>query len=658
MDRLAKKHLMAIPVKPYKGSDTYARVYTEKDVLMLHLWDAETFKGKYFIDKTGRHVSEIDGERCVKKLVSQMSSDGRYRDGLWPLSLTTSPEDEQIGASFFEQDSCSLAYSIERAESHYDRAKYEVKYARRVEKIRNYMSLFEDQQEKIKDWYLKEIAPQEYAFKIDGQYYCTACGKPHTGKFKHSQHFQCGGKTVIVSTRTWSKEQKDYITAFSRQSDGSLAERLYQMKVQWDKTGKTVSLTEILRWTWMPYKVGKVYYRDWYDWWDRNPCNRRWMPSYLYPVGAEEVLKASGYEETRLWDIGKAKLPINWIMEKHIPVYTQLVLAGLKRLAEQDSKEKLAYYGYHGNLDLHGETPEEVLGLDRNMIGRLKQLNGGSIIHKWLQWRMEHPNEPLKTETLKKLETAHITPDSIKEMLDYMTPQKCLNFIKRQMKLLNKNVPYSVIELYTDYISMAKRMGMDAQDEIVYNPKDLKLRHDQLVQEFELRKAEYEAEAMNRKWPKAQAVLDRIKGIYDYQGDGWQIITPRTLMDIVDDAHQLHHCAGASDRYYERIQTEETYILFLRKDPEKSWYTLEVEPGGTVRQKRSEYNRQPDLNEVNGYLKEWQTQIRKRLKEKDRQLAAQSAQQRDKEMNELQKGTERNRQLFNLLMADLMEAGA
>lgn len=239
-----------------------------------------------------------------------------------------------------------------------------------------------------------------------------------------------------------------------------------------------------------------------------------------------------------------------------------------------------------------------------------------------------------------------------------MTPQKCLNFIKRQMKLLNKNVPYSVIELYTDYISMAKRMGMDAQDEIVYNPKDLKLRHDQLVQEFELRKAEYEAEAMNRKWPKAQAVLDRIKGIYDYQGDGWQIITPRTLMDIVDDAHQLHHCAGASDRYYERIQTEETYILFLRKDPEKSWYTLEVEPGGTVRQKRSEYNRQPDLNEVNGYLKEWQTQIRKRLKEKDRQLAAQSAQQRDKEMNELQKGTERNRQLFNLLMADLMEAGA
>lgn len=120
-------------------------------------------------------------------------------------------------------------------------------------------------------------------------------------------------------------------------------------------------------------------------------------------------------------------------------------------------------------------------------------------------------------------------------------------------------------------------------------------------------------------------------------------------MDIVD---------GASDRYYERIRTEETYILFLRRDPKKAWYTLEIEPGGTVRQKRSEYNRQPDLDTVNEYLKEWQTEIKKRLKARDKQLAAQSAQQRAEEMEQLKNGTERNRQLFDLLMNDLMEVGA
>lgn len=93
---------------------------------------------------------------------------------------------------------------------------------------------------------------------------------------------------------------------------------------------------------------------------------------------------------------------------------------------------------------------------------------------------------------------------------------------------------------------------------------------------------------MDEKWPGAQEVLDRIKDIYNYQGDGWQIITPQTLMDIVDDSHQLRHCAGASDRYYERIRTEETYILFLRRDPKKAWYTLEIEP--EVQSARSDLN--------------------------------------------------------------------
>ena len=238
-----------------------------------------------------------------------------------------------------------------------------------------------------------------------------------------------------------------------------------------------------------------------------------------------------------------------------------------------------------------------------------------------------------------------------------MSPRKCLNFVERQEKLMN-DTPSSIIAYYEDYISIARKMGMDIRDEIVYAPKDLKLRHDQLVDEYNRHKSEFAAREMDEKWPGAQEVLDRIKDIYDYQGDGWQIITPRTLMDIVDDSHQLHHCAGASDRYYERIQTEETYILFLRHEREKSWYTLEVEPGGTVRQKRSEYNRQPDLEVVNQYLKEWQVAVRKRLKERDKQLAAQSAQQRAEEMEALRNGTERNRQLRALLMADLMEAGA
>ena len=645
---------MAIPVKPYKEDDVFARVYTEKDILMLHLWNDGKFKGKHLVDTAGRYVAEVNGAMCIKKLRYQINDSSSSMYG-WP-DIKVSEEDEQTVHIFFSEYN-DIGLLINRAESQYNKDQYEKKIDRKMERINLQMALFKDQKEEIKEWYLREITPWEYAFKVNGLYYCTACGAAHTGNYKHLQRIKCHGKMVAIMTRMKRKEKTDWVTAFSRQPDGSLAERLYRINILWNENGKKTNIEETIRWVWMPYQPGKVYYRQWGEmWWDANPCNRRWNASYLYPEQAEEVLRNSGYEVAQLWDIGKAKLPINWIMMRKTPVYAQLCLAGLTKLAQQDA-DKMNYYSYGGKINLNGKTPEEVLGLDKNAIGRLKQLNGGIVALEWLQWKAKHPETALKTETLKDLERKRIAPNKIETMLALMSPRKCLNFVERQEKLMN-DTSSSIIAYYEDYISVARKMGMDIRDEIVYAPKDLKLRHDQLVDEYNRHKSEFAAREMDEKWPGAQEVLTRIRDIYDYQGDGWQVITPRTLMDIVDDSHQLHHCAGASDRYYERIQTEETYILFLRRDPEKAWYTLEVEPGGTVRQKRSEYNRQPDIDTVNQYLREWQVAIRKRLKDRDKQLAAQSAQQRAEEMDQLQKGTERNRQLRALLMADLMEVGA
>lgn len=635
MDRTAKKHLMAIPVQPYTGDGSaFARVYTEKDILMLHLWNNGEFKGRHLVDKAGKYVAEIGGAMCIKKLEYQLNSSQRYECG-W-LDVEVSEEDEKTAHTFFGEYN-NIGLLINRAESWYNKDQYSRKMDRKIDRINAKMALFEEQEEKIKEWYLREITPWEYAFKADGVYYCTACGETHTGDYKHLQRLKCSGKMVTVMTRTKVKEKSDWVTAFSRQADGSLAERLYKVSILWSRNEKMVDIKETIRWVWMPYQPGKVYYRQWGEtWWDTNPCNRRWDASYLYPEQAEEVLHKSGYEATQLWDIGKAELPINWIMKRKTPVYAQLCLTGLAKLAQQDAA-KLNYYSYGGKIDLEGQTPEEVLGLDKNAIGRLKQLNGGTVILEWLQWKAKHPKAELKTETLKELERKRITPSRLGVMANLMSPRKCLNFLSRQEKLMNDTTS-PVITYYEDYISIARKIGMDIRDEIVYAPKNLKLRHDQLVDEYNRRKSEFEAQEMDEKWPGAQEVLDRIKDIYNYQGDGWQII--------------------ASDRYYERIRTEETYILFLRRDPKKAWYTLEIEPGGTVRQKRSEYNRQPDLDTVNEYLKEWQTEIKKRLKARDKQLAAQSAQQRAEEMEQLKNGTERNRQLFDLLMNDLMEVGA
>lgn len=334
MDRTAKKHLMAIPVQPYTGDGSaFARVYTEKDILMLHLWNNGEFKGRHLVDKAGKYVAEIGGAMCIKKLEYQLNSSQRYECG-W-LDVEVSEEDEKTAHTFFGEYN-NIGLLINRAESWYNKDQYSRKMDRKIDRINAKMALFEEQEEKIKEWYLREITPWEYAFKADGVYYCTACGETHTGDYKHLQRLKCSGKMVTVMTRTKVKEKSDWVTAFSRQADGSLAERLYKVSILWSRNEKMVDIKETIRWVWMPYQPGKVYYRQWGEtWWDTNPCNRRWDASYLYPEQAEEVLRKSGYEATQLWDIGKAELPINWIMKRKTPVYAQLCLTGLAKLAQQ-----------------------------------------------------------------------------------------------------------------------------------------------------------------------------------------------------------------------------------------------------------------------------------------------------------------------------------
>lgn len=282
MDRTAKKHLMAIPVQPYTGDGSaFARVYTEKDILMLHLWNNGEFKGRHLVDKAGKYVAEIGGAMCIKKLEYQLNSSQRYECG-W-LDVEVSEEDEKTAHTFFGEYN-NIGLLINRAESWYNKDQYSRKMDRKIDRINAKMALFEEQEEKIKEWYLREITPWEYAFKADGVYYCTACGETHTGDYKHLQRLKCSGKMVTVMTRTKVKEKSDWVTAFSRQADGSLAERLYKVSILWSRNEKMVDIKETIRWVWMPYQPGKVYYRQWGEtWWDTNPCNRRWDASYLYP---------------------------------------------------------------------------------------------------------------------------------------------------------------------------------------------------------------------------------------------------------------------------------------------------------------------------------------------------------------------------------------
>ena len=113
---------------------------------------------------------------------------------------------------------------------------------------------------------------------------------------------------------------------------------------------------------------------------------------------------------------------------------------------------------------------------------------------------------------------------------------------------------------------------------------------------------------------------------------------------------------GNTERYFVlHDQQRDVNICFLRQQssPDKPFYTIEVEPGGTIRQHRGAYDEEPGIEEIKPFLREWQKVIRKRMSKKDHEYAAQSEILRQKNIEELK--AKNNTVVLEGLAEDLME---
>ena len=245
-----------------------------------------------------------------------------------------------------------------------------------------------------------------------------------------------------------------------------------------------------------------------------------------------------------------------------------------------------------------------------------------------------------------------------------MSMVQVYNYVRRQMPSFRRN-SHEVLRTWEDYLSMAKKLHMNVYDEIVYRTRKLRRRHDDLVLKCQEKDIELQAEEMEEKFPHVNAICQEIKAKYEYADADYMVVVPDGILDIITEGRALHHCAGSSDRYWDRIERRESFVVFLRKtaDPFHAYYTLEVEPDGTVRQKRTEYDRQKkDIEQATEFLQKWQRVITARLTESDKALAAESRILREKEFIQLKKdrviihtGHLPGRLLADVLMADLME---
>ncbi|WP_291236782.1 PcfJ domain-containing protein [Frisingicoccus sp.] len=310
-------------------------------------------------------------------------------------------------------------------------------------------------------------------------------------------------------------------------------------------------------------------------------------------------------------------------------------------------------------IDKNETELTKMLRLDRMRLERLKKINPKKI--ETLEWmQMDKLNRsPFDDGMISYFGENGIKPSDIAFVSDKMTFMQIYNYMRRQQQG-TKDSPRQILRTWDDYYSMAATEKMDVSNEQIYKPKDLRKAHADVIAMREMAGMDKLAGEKKKKWPKVDKVCRTLQK-YEYKGDKYCIVAPKGILDIVKEGTILKHCIHTCDFYYDRMEQQESYILFLRRaeTPDTPYYTLEVEPGGNIRQKRTVGdNQNEDFKECIPFLNEWQQWVKKNMSREEKKLAERSDMRRKKNYKKLREDGNRvwHGKLAGQLLADVLEA--
>lgn len=665
-----------------------------EEIIVLNIFQDACLKSRHCIDVARRDFATWfpRGEWTTRKIewCYDVETEWQYRyyDKNKAKLFKLSDDDRKLLFDRFQNENtfCGNLFGvISETEYRWKENRREEAEERRRERVMAVMDRIPPLPQNIKDWFYKTAIGEDFAFKNEetGKFVCTVCHKgaqreiyrqdnreparnndivscPHCGS---RIRFKTRKRSVFVSEDVVVVQPVDdtmsvirFCNAWGKVNTEETNVHVYE-KIR-VLTGKGANTA--------PHK--NVYYEQYRGAFDNksNPRQHRTADKqYMYPIGIKEALEGTKAEAwTDLFtEFAAAGMELAYddlitCFDGDMHTLMELLFRGrFYRLMPEESG-RFSYTGtYCGVLNIKGTTMEEVFRIqDRQLINRLRDRNGDGLMLEWLQWS-ERNHKKLSDKVLAWLMKNRLHTSSMAWAKLRFSPEQVMNYIERQRK--EQYIGYSIREVirqYEDYMDMCTRLKKDTSDEMIYRPRELKRRHDEAVEEIKLREAELKAEEYSERYPEAEKVLGEIADKLTYGNDRYMIVVPRKNIEIVQEGRELHHCAGASDRYFDRIARNETYICFLRKaeEPDIPYYTIEVEPGGTIRQHRGMYDEEPEIEEVKPFLREWQKEIRRRMSREDHELAAASKVKREENIRELQE--KNNTRVLEGLMEDFMEA--
>lgn len=464
--------------------------------------------------------------------------------------------------------------------------------------IDSQMRLVPELPENFESWVLTDGIPQ-YLFYTAGQQegYCTACKEQVKGRFRYNKEVRCPkcGRKLTCKTAKKAGRIKDeaYVGIIQATAEGYVYRHFYAVARYEDGKREYSGIGETIRA--MYDKEFRV--KNEYEYWRYKRTDKvRWcyktygygyyekVPEHqvmLYWDNLTELTEGTILEHSAIELFAKER--IRFYPEKYIKNYKetqrieQLVKCGFYKIVESMIKS-----GSRGYLELNESSAPRILRLRKDY------------------YRLLAGTDPTKREHSIVFEFQEVGIMPTREQVRYLaergsgrnfaiyarhtTTHKLIRYLHEKLK---DNAEQ--IRDYHDYLQMAAGFGYDLDNEWVLYPKDLKARHDQLIEEKRERDLEIE-KAGDQKKDKmfCETVEKRGWKYYEMEDENFLLRLPKEVHEIRQEGNAMHHCVAT---YIDRMVAGETCILFLREkaDPDTPYYTMEVRDGRVI-QCRAKYN--------------------------------------------------------------------
>lgn len=342
----------------------------------------------------------------------------------------------------------------------------------------------------------------------------------------------------------------------------------------------------------------------------------RWCPdlnkkncasAVVYTENLPEALSGTAYQYCAL-DLYQKKFGCN-----PIPVWRFMNSYPTHRYLEMFLKTGLVNLvgaiveGHTYELNTSGKTPMSILGLPKNYIPILKEIDGtvGELL--LLRQCVSDKVFPNAKDVHEYFQKFGRNDEMLGVVNAHMSIRKFIRYMDKQKKALPRQEKQSCCHIgmlsyghYTeeeriqheykslakdwmDYISWCASLKYNMQDPYVLLPPDFMKAHDRVMKEYQKFKDEQERKRQAEIERLINEVLIATSAIpaMSMKVRGLMLVLPRSGEEIKAEGRALHHCVGT---YVERVAKGETMILFVRKEtePEVPYFTLEYRDGKVI----------------------------------------------------------------------------